>query len=200
MYVAWTAMTFLECVRKLRAALDVPPSVPLPLAVSQMSKMMGFLTEREDGTTIPLPEQVEALAEAVGVVDEAGSTGTGGDGEFDEFEEDERCSMAGTDDDGCSTPGVTAGSEASSSILKQRTVGSFFGAGINKKYKKGALVDSSLAPEHDRVADSVSGMACVCGKRFNHPPAFNIHTKFCSSVALRAALCDGDERGKCTPA
>ena len=69
-------MTFLECVRKLRAALDVPPSVPLPLAVSQMSKMMGFLTEREDGTTIPLPEQVEALAEAVGVVDEAGSTGT----------------------------------------------------------------------------------------------------------------------------
>ena len=85
-------MPFLDVVRRLRDSLDIPAGVPLPFAVKQMSKMMGIRSEMEDGTAVALPDQVEALAEALGVSVELGQcigdSSDGPDFDFDDNMDD----------------------------------------------------------------------------------------------------------------
>jgi hypothetical protein len=52
-------------VHALREQLDVPIELSLPGAVKHMSDIMGLPANAPDGKLIPLPVQVEALAEAI---------------------------------------------------------------------------------------------------------------------------------------
>ena len=189
-------MTFIEVVRKLRDLLDVPADVPLPLAVKQMSDMMGIPTETEDGTAVALPNLVEALVEVLDISGDGGEESIGDSSDRADFDVDDGGGdMVDSDDAGSvSVGGATPGSKRPA-VLAQRTVGSFFGPGITKKYSKGKLIESAIARPHERVAVNSGLMKCVCGQTFNHPPALNIHRKFCRAVAFHAAVCDNEFDG-----
>ena len=66
------------------------------------------------------------------------------------------------------------------------TVGSFFGAGLTKSYKKGKLMTAEPSAEQPRHADMQGGaFVCPgCSKFFNHPPTFGIHKRFCQPAQL----------------
>jgi hypothetical protein len=59
-------MPFLDIAAGLRRQLDIDDSLPLPAAVRKMSELMGLPCVREDGSALPLPDQVESLCEALG--------------------------------------------------------------------------------------------------------------------------------------
>lgn len=61
-------MSFIAAVNALRQALDMPPNMPVAVAVTNMSTLMGEPVVRDDGSRIPLPEQVATLLEVTGVV------------------------------------------------------------------------------------------------------------------------------------
>ena len=66
------------------------------------------------------------------------------------------------------------------------TVGSFFGQGVTKSYKKGRLVTSELSAAQPRHVDMQGGaFVCHgCSRVFNHAPAFVIHKTFCQPAQL----------------
>ena len=74
-------MPFLEIVAALRQKLGVPETLTLPEAVRHMSELMGLPSIDPDGKPVPLPAQVEALAESINlrmpleaeVLDESGA-------------------------------------------------------------------------------------------------------------------------------
>ena len=188
-------MAFLQSVAALRKTLGVAAELTVPAAIASMTEQMGLAQRRDDGSFIPLPEQAMALMEILEI-------------DLDSF----NCAASERDElDSVSTPaadssvgGFTPGQSTSSNSgtnsfcneqrAKQRTLGSFFGPGVYKKYEKGTMVESGLSAPHDKFADPSLGprMQCECGRIFSHQPAYLVHRTFCP----RAALCDVDDLGR----
>ena len=137
-----------------------------------MSASMGLPTQDDSGDSIPLPVQVEALSEAVGL---STSLAENAMSDSDEVVEGEQTDSGGgqtstsMDDSSSSKTGLSNNQEGGEKIanLQQHSMGSFFGPGITKRYEKGNLVASELSSPQERIVTPTAGlMICACGQGF----------------------------------
>lgn len=71
--------------------------------------------------------------------------------------------------------------------LRSGSIGSFFGRGVLKKVSNGSVTGADLAPVQPEFVENsaLSVYVCVCGKGFDHPPAFVVHQGFCAEAKSR---------------